>query len=126
MPAEPASASDSIARLRLARTRGIGPVTFRQLLQRFGDAASALAAIPDLARRGGGTPPGIATVDAAEREIDAVARMGGRHLFVGQGLYPSILAQIDTAPPVLIARGKLALLDPPALAMVGARNASAA
>jgi len=126
VPAEPGGLADSLARLRLARTRGIGPVTFRQLLQRFGDAASALAAIPDLARRGGGKPPQIATADSAEAEIDAVARMGGRHLFVGQGLYPSILAQIDTAPPVLIARGRLALLEEPALAIVGARNASAA
>jgi len=38
--------------LRLIRTENVGPVTFRHLLTRFGSAASALAALPDLAHRG--------------------------------------------------------------------------
>src|SRR3569623_1617545 len=44
----------------------------------------------------------------------------------GQGLYPRLLAQLEDAPPLLIAKGKLSLFDQPAVAMVGARNASAA
>ena len=39
--------------LRLARTENVGPVTFDQLITRFGEASLALAALPDLARRGG-------------------------------------------------------------------------
>ena len=48
------------ARLRLIRTGGIGPVTYRQLIARFGTAEAALDMLPTLARRGGGAAPGIA------------------------------------------------------------------
>ena len=117
---------DLVERIRLARSPGIGPITFRQLLQRFGSASAALAALPDLARRGGGPPPRIFSRDEAERELAAVNRIGARHLVLGQGLYPRLLAELESAPPLLIAKGDLKLLDRPAVAMVGARNASAA
>ena len=56
--------SDQIARLRLIRSDNIGPVTYFQLLARFGSAEAALAAIPDLAARGGGrAPPHAAQAD---------------------------------------------------------------
>ena len=45
---------------------------------------------------------------------------------LGQALYPRPLAAMDGAPPLLIAKGQLALLDRVAVAIVGARNASAA
>ncbi|MDB5684371.1 MAG: protecting protein DprA [Sphingomonas bacterium] len=118
--------ADRIARLRLIRTSGIGPVTYAQLLLRFGSAEAALDAVPVLARRGGGGPPVVATVAEAERELAAVERLGARHLFRGQGLYPALLDEIDSAPPALIVAGNLALLDRTAIGMVGARNASAA
>jgi DNA processing protein len=117
---------DLIDRLRLIRSASIGPVTYRQLIARFGTPAAALAAIPDLARRGGGAPPRLFDRDEAEREIAAVEKFGARYLVVGQGLYPRLLAQLDDAPPLLIARGDLKLLDKPLIAIVGARNASAA
>ncbi|MEO8176682.1 MAG: DNA-processing protein DprA [Sphingomicrobium sp.] len=117
---------DLIDRLRLNRSPGIGPITFRQLLARFGDAAAALAAVPDLARRGGGRAPSLFSRADAEREIDRVERLGARYIVLGQGLYPRLLAELDDAPPLLIAKGQLALLEPTAVAIVGARNASAA
>jgi DNA processing protein len=117
---------DLIARIRLARSPGIGPVTFRQLIQRFGGAGEALAALPDLARRGGGSMPRLASRDEAEREAMRAERLGARYLVLGQGLYPRLLAHLEDAPPLLIAKGDLKLLDRPAVAMVGARNASAA
>jgi DNA processing protein len=117
---------DLIDRIRLARSPGIGPVTFRQLLQRFGGAGAALAALPDLARRGGGSAPRITGRAEAEREAAAVDRLGGRYLVLGQALYPRLLAQMEDAPPLLVVKGDLKLLDRPAVAMVGARNASAA
>lgn len=40
--------------LRLIRSEGIGPRTFRALINRYGSAAVALEALPDLARQGGG------------------------------------------------------------------------
>ena len=108
------------------RTPGIGPVTYRQLLARFGTPAAALAAVPDLARRGGGKPPALRTRDDAEREIAKVEKLGASFLALGQGLYPRLLSELEDAPPLLIAKGNLGLLDGQAVAIVGARNASAA
>ncbi len=51
---------------------------------------------------------------------------GGRFVFIGDDDYPFLLAQTETAPPALAVKGDIALLDRPAVAMVGARNASAA
>ncbi len=108
------------------RTPGIGPVTYRQLLARFGSASAALAAVPDLAARGGGRPPALRTRHDAEREIATVEKLGANFLALGQGLYPRLLAELEDSPPLLIAKGNLALLDRDAVAIVGARNASAA
>ena len=119
-------ADDLLARIRLIRSASIGPVTYRQLIARFGSAQAALDAIPDLARRGGGKPPRLFGIDEAQRERARVETLGARYLVLGQGLYPSLLAEMDDAPPLLIARGNLNLLDTPAVAIVGARNASAA
>ena len=117
---------DLVDRLRLLRTPGIGPVTYRQLIARFGTPAAALAAVPDLARRGGGKAPALSTRADAEREIAKVEKFGARFLVLGQGLYPRLLAETEDAPPLLTARGDLGLLDRQCVAIVGARNASAA
>ena len=76
---------DLVDRLRLLRTPGIGPVTFRQLVMRFGTPAAALAAVPDLARRGGGKVPAIRSAGDAEREIARVEKLGARFIALGQG-----------------------------------------
>jgi len=110
----------------LLRTPGIGPVTYRQLIVRFVTPAAALAAVPDLARRAGGKAPALSTVADAEREIARVEKLGARWLVLGEGLYPRLLAELEDAPPLLIAKGDLNLLDRQAVAIVGARNASAA
>ena len=118
--------SDLLDRLRLIRTPGIGPIAFRQLLLRFGSASAALEAIPDLARRGGGSAPRLCSIAAAEREIAAVEALGARFLSIGQGLYPRALAELENAPPLITVKGRLELLEQPMVAIVGARNASAA
>lgn len=117
--------ADAIARLRLIRTDSIGPITYRQLLARFGDAETAIRALPDLARKGGRALT-VASIDVAEAELAAVAKLGGAMIFVGTPAYPSLLAGLETAPPVLATRGDISLLERPAVAIVGARNASAA
>jgi DNA processing protein len=117
---------DLIDRLRLMRSPGIGPVTYRQLIARFGSSAAALQAVPDLARRGGGKAPTLRSAADVEREIDQVDKLGAKFLTLGQGLYPRLLAELEDAPPLLIAKGKLTLLDRQSVAIVGARNASAA
>ena len=117
---------DLIDCLRLVRTPGIGPVTYRQLVARFGSPAAALAAVPDLARRGGGKAPRLFERAQAEREVARVEKLGAKYLMFGQGLYPRLLAEMEDAPPLLIVKGNLNLLDRQAVAIVGARNASAA
>ena len=82
--------------------------------------------MPDLARRGGGASPRLFGRDDAEREIARVEKLGAKFLALGQGLYPRLLAELEDAPPLLIAKGNLNLLDKMGAAIVGARNASAA
>jgi DNA processing protein len=118
--------SGAHAKLRLIRTHGIGPVVYRQLIRRFGDAAAALEALPTLARRGGGQPPRIPDDAVIAREMAATDRLGARYLFLDDVDYPALLAEIDNAPPALIIRGDLSLAAHPSVAIVGARNASAA
>jgi DNA processing protein len=115
-----------VAAIRLCRTRRIGPVTYAELLRRFGTARSALEALPLLARRGGGEAPAIPSPALVAREMDRVAALGARYLLLGRPDYPAPLAGLDSAPPVLIVRGDGAVLDRTTVAVVGARNASAA
>jgi DNA processing protein len=118
--------ADRIARLRLIRSASIGPVTYAQLLVRFGSAEAALAAIPDLAARGDGRAPRLASSADVEREMAQVERFGAHYLFLGEEGYPPLLAEAESAPPALMAKGDVALLEKQAIAIVGARNASAA
>lgn len=115
-----------IAKLRLIRTQNVGPVTYRQLIARFGTAERAIEALPSLAARGGNRELKVADVRAVEREFAAIARLGATAVFVDEPGYPPLLRAIDTAPPMLIVRGHLHLVSRPTVALVGARNASAA
>ena len=122
----PISAEERRDRLRLIRSENVGPVTFFQLLSRFGSATEALAALPELARRGGQTRPiKICPVAAATREIEALGKIGARLIAWGEEDYPEMLAVLDDAPPTLSVRGNGHLLGRRTVAIVGARNASA-
>ncbi len=113
--------------LRLIRSDNVGPRTFRALINHYGGARAALAALPDLARRGGASGPArICSHEDAERELKAAKSLGVSLLALGEPDYPPRLAMIDDAPPLIAARGKLAALALPMVAIVGARNASAA
>lgn len=116
---------EAFARIRLLRSPNIGPVGYRQLLRRFGNAVDALQALPDLAARGNREYRVVPTEQIAA-EVDAVRRAGARYLFHDMADYPPLLAQLDSAPPILTVRGNLALARLPCVALVGARNASAA
>ena len=112
-------------RLRLIRSPRIGPVTFRQLMVRFGNAGEALRAVPGLAARGGGKAS-VADTAAVEKEIARSRALGARYLIMGDKDYPFLLDQMEDAPPALILRGDVTLAARQCVAMVGARNASAA
>jgi DNA processing protein len=119
------SAPEKLAWLRLARTEQVGPVTFHQLIRRYGAAAAALDALPSLARRGGrsGTLR-VCTIVQAEAELVAQDRLGARLIAWGEPDYPPLLAALDDAPPLISVIGDPALLAAPCVALVGARNAS--
>ena len=106
--------------LRLCRTDSVGPVSFYALLRRFGSAAAALDALPNLPR-----PVAASSRRKAEAELAAVERLGGCILCWGEPLYPPNLAAVEDAPPVLTVLGRAELATAPVVAIVGARNASA-
>jgi len=121
---------ERLAWLRLARSGGIGPVTIRDLVAHFGGAAAALDALPDLAKRGGRARPlRICSQSEAEDEVARLERIGARLIARDDPDYPPALAAIEDAPPVITVRGRDDFLAAPkiaaAIALVGARNASA-
>jgi DNA processing protein len=121
--AKPLSEQERHDRLRLARTDRVGPVAFDHLLKKYGSAAKALDALPHLSRSS--TVP-IPTRDEIAAEIAAGVAVGAELLVRGDPIYPYLLAQLDPPPPVLWTLGDAAILRRPAVAVVGARIASAA
>ncbi len=117
--------AERLARLRLIRTPHVGPVSWHQLMSRFGSGVAALEALPDLVLRGGAGKARIAAPEVAEREIERVAGLGARHVFSDEDEYSPMLREVESAPPAVIVRGDTAMLRRPCVAIVGARNASA-
>lgn len=113
--------------LRLIRSENVGPRVFRDLVTRFGGARAALAALPELSRRGGRKGRlAVCRVEDAELELDRIGQLGAQLVALGEADYPPWLARIDYPPPLLTVKGRSELLTRPAVAIVGARNASAA
>jgi DNA processing protein len=110
--------------LRLVRTDGVGPKTFRNLINQFGGAAEAIRALPELSFRRTGKRIEPASIDSVEREMDAARRMGARFVSRGDPSYPKPLAEIDSAPPLIAVLGRLPGPDAASVAIVGSRNAS--
>lgn len=119
------SESERIDWLTLIRTSGVGPRMFARLIDRYGTARAALEALPTLSRQSRTAdkyrrPP----AETIRREIDAAHALGAAVIARCEPDYPDCLAAIDDPPPVLFARGDLSLMERPAVAIVGARNAS--
>ena len=114
-----------IAWLRLIRSDNVGPATFRDLINHFGSAEAALAALPELSARGGATRAiKIATEHEAHRELEIARRFGARFIGIGEPDYPQALRQIDGAPPLIAVKGNRDICHPPAIGIVGSRNCS--
>lgn len=120
------TSSQRIDWLRLARTQGVGPVTFAKLIERFGSPEAAIEALPRLAKRGGRIDPlKVISRAEAEDELESLDAMGARLVCACEPDFPKGLAVIDPPPPVLSLLGPLDADARPACAMVGSRNASA-
>ncbi len=121
------SPADKLDWVRLIRSENVGPVTFRELVARFGTATAALEALPELARKGGRRNGLLIPSRAeAERELAAIAKAGARLIALAEADYPPLLAEVEAPPPLISMKGDPALLGRPTVAIVGARNASAA
>lgn len=116
-----------LAWLRLLRSENVGPATFRALVNQFGGAQAAIDALPDLSRRGGRTHGiRLCSIADAEAELAAAARIGAKLVAQAERGYPPALAHVDAPPPLIYVKGREDLADLPIVAIVGARNGSAA
>ncbi len=119
----PLTHAETIAWARLARTPRVGPVTFARLMADHHDADEALESLRRLHPMIAKSAP---TKDAVARDLEALTRFGGRWVTPLEPDYPSRLAQIAAPPPVLTIMGDATLAQKRTVALVGARDASAA
>ena len=113
--------------LRLARAESVGPVAFRYLIETFGEPAKAIGEIPRLAERAGrAQPPRVPSPAEADRELAAGQALGAKLLCACEPAFPPLLAALDPPPPLVWVLGDGGLLHGRSVAVVGARNASAA
>lgn len=111
--------------IRLSRTENVGPITFFQLLSRFGSAEAALEHIPTMAKNGGKTNFKVYPEVSVQKELAAIEKLGGFVLIKDDFDYPDLLKQTRDAPPVLMGIGDKKLLRvQKSVAIVGSRNAS--
>ncbi len=120
------SDAEKLAWHRLAQSENVGPATFQQLLNRFETAEAALAAVPELSQRGGlRRPLRLYDEGRATGDFERAAASGARYIAMCEPDYPALLREAQGAPPLICISGRLEMLQRPALAIVGARNASA-
>src|SRR3546814_2977745 len=110
MEPKPRRLSDDEKRdwLRLIRSEHLGPITFHHILRyHHGDAARAIAALPDMARRGGSRRAvKLAPLSAIDAELKALRKLGARLLAWSEPGYPVRLMPPDDAPPLTCAMGQ--------------------
>jgi len=114
----------------LSLIRGVGGVTMRALLDRFGDVDAVLAASkPDLCDvRGVGqkTAQAMHAIDRhqMQRRIDRWQAAGVTVLPMTDATYPTRLKTVPDCPPTLFTMGTVKALDAPHIAIVGTRTPS--
>lgn len=123
-PLPPTTEDERFDRLRLLRSRRVGPATYRKLMAQHGTAAAALAALPDVAGAAGVAGYKTCPEGVIHGELKAARLAEARLVFEGEADYPADLSQIDDAPAMLWMVGRADVLARPLIALVGARNAS--
>jgi DNA processing protein len=116
--------------LHLSLTPGLGASTLRRLLSQFGLPEAVLA--QKRTQLAPFVPPAALDALDSPRVAAMVTRAlewasGDEHWIVtlADQAYPRALLEIPDPPPLLYAHGKVELLQHPAIAVVGSRNASA-
>jgi len=123
-PTPPHSEEDLVARIRLLRSRRVGPATFSRLIKENGSARQALAVLPEVAKAAGVQNYTTLPEGAALAELRAGQLAGAKLVHQGESAYPADLAALSDAPPFFWALGNTEILTRPLVALVGARNAS--
>ena len=113
------------------RVSGIGPVSFKSLLNYFaGDlpaawqAGSKELAQAGLAQKAIENLTKLRTTSTPQQELEKLERLRIRVITWKDKTYPPLLREIDDSPPVLYTYGKLTEVDQFALAVVGTRNST--
>ncbi|WP_336276918.1 DNA-processing protein DprA [Bartonella sp. CB178] len=113
--------------LRLLRSENIGSISFRNLIDHYKTAENALAALPELSRKGGICRPiKIATLKDTEKEMQEAEKLGVRFVGIGEPEYPEFLRVTEASPPLIAVKGNFSIFQKPSVGIVGSRNASAA
>lgn len=115
--------------LQLSLTPGLGAATIRGLLSQFGLPANILAARrADLARFASAQAlqalDSEAVAKAVERALVWLEQPAHSVVTLADASYPRLLLETPDPPPLLYCCGRTELLNRPALAMVGSRNAT--
>jgi DNA processing protein len=116
--------------LQLSLTPGLGASKVRNLLRQFG-LPEAILARPntELAPLIGQAPLEALRSSRVAQAVDRAVQWAssGDHFVItlADDVYPRLLLEIADPPPVLYAHGRIDLLQQPALAIVGSRNATA-
>ena len=117
--------------LRLRSVPGIGNLTFRRLIQRFGEPMTVFdTATDELLAVEGITPRLVSAIRQharadtfSDREMNKAIRMGCHIITQADHRYPALLLQIPDPPPYLYVYGDTAAF-PVSIAMVGSRHAT--
>lgn len=111
--------------LKLARAENIGPRHFNTLITKYGNINRAIEAVADNNIYISNKKITLPSNEAIEEEIARTKKYGGQIIASCEKQYPQLLKQIYNFPPVITALGEVNILNTKALAIVGARNASA-
>jgi DNA processing protein len=116
--------------LQLSLTPGLGAATLRGLLSKFGLPENVLAAgRAELARHASAEAlralESEAVALAVEKALAWLQQPGNAVVTLADSAYPRLLLEIADPPALLYCRGRVELLNQPALAVVGSRNATA-
>lgn len=113
----------------LWRVPGVGSVTFKRLLEKFGNPASVFTATVETLKQAGFSDKLVASIQESQSSIvtqedtDWLTSSNNCYIItIHCSEYPALLKQISNPPPLLYVQGGLSLLSDPQLAIVGSRN----
>jgi DNA processing protein len=130
-PSEEPDEEEILALICLNQVSGVGPLTSKSLLERFGTASKVLSASMGALKEHPGVGTKVAERIASARreqdpqvELERCKQAGVKIVVRGSPSYPKMLLRIDDPPLLLYVKGELAESDQLSIAVVGARRAT--